>query len=564
MLIGAPTRGLVGVDADLDMMDALARRFGFAAPVVVRDATLAAIRRHLGELLDLTRVGDPVLLYLTGHGGVVANRDYDFRASRPAAQRLHYFATVPEADGRDQGLFDVELSLWCARLAGRTANVVVVVDACFSGGLVRDGAAEQAFLDEFDRWRDAHQDEIDALDVEGHPDVVRLSAAGVNGVARAGGNGSALTTCLVAALAEEGASGSSWLGLFGRIEARLARAGVAQEPRLSGPVRRRVFDLESTLPPGAFAVRCDGEQLLLAGGAEQGVVPGDVFLVSDAGAERWAEVDEVRPTSATLRRSGGSHAEVSPAAFAVPLRLRGLGAASVAGDGPVKRSVEAELAGAGWDTPGPGDGPALARITCTPHVISVRGRTSGLAVELVEASQCAEVLRRFARVERLQGLGAMPLSSLGLRASWGRVCGGACEPLHGRDAVVDASDPIYVRIENLADARRFISVFWIADDGEGSQLSRSESMGVELAGKTTYTLGDRPFSRAPRGVVPPRRPMAPGERRAERLVLVATTRRQALWSFDTASPGGRRRSIELVASEVVQFTAVGSKPVSPP
>lgn len=416
LLIGAPTQGLVGVDADLDAMAAILPACGLEPAVVVRDATLAAIRGALAELLARTGAGAPVLLYLTGHGGFVANRAHDPHAERPAPPRLHYFRTVPGPGGGDEALFDVELSLWCARLAAKTANVVVVIDCCHAGGMIRAAAAEQAFVAGFAAWRAAHQDEIDELDVEAHPDVVRLAAAGVNGAARAGEAGSALTTCLRAALAEPGALQSSWLGLFARIEAHMAMSGAAQQPRLSGPVRRRVFQ-PIEVPPA-----------------------------------------EERPVGA------------------------------------------------------------------------------------------AQVVRRT--------WGGASLAALGLRLAWGCVRDGRFEPRSGPAAHVGDDDALYVRVTNLGEERRFVAVLWVPDDGEAVLLSRSEAMGVELDGRTTYICGDRPFARRPRGVVPPRRALTCGERRGERLVVVGTTRRQALRSAVQGVEDGR--AADLAGVEVVSL--IVSKP----
>lgn len=416
LLIGAATRGLAGVDADLDAMAAAVTTYGLDAPVVVRDATLTAIRRHLAELLARTTGEAPVLLYLTGHGGTVANSDHDARAVRPGPQRLHYFRAMPGQDGQEEALFDAELSLWCARLAARSPNVVVVVDCCHASGMVRDDAADQAFAAAFLAWRDAHQDEVDGLDVEAHPDVVRLSAAGVFGFARPGERGSVLTSCLVAALAEPGASQRSWFDLFARLEVHMARSGFAQEPRLSGPVWRQVFAL--------------------------------------AEGHRAAWIDD-----------------------------------------------------------------GIAQV-----------------------------------VRLLQGGGAA-IGAMDLRVAWGRVRNGVCAPMSGAAAEVEGEDRLYVRIENVGRARRFVGVFWVGDDGEVALLTRSESMGVELDGKTAYLVGDRPFARAPHGVVLPRRPLAAGERRRERLVVVGASRRQTLWS--AVGGGGGRRAAELVGVDVVHFTVTG-------
>ncbi len=554
LLVGAPTGGLVGVDVDLDAMAAVAPSLGLGAPIVESAATVAIVRRRLAELLACTGRGDRVLLYLTGHGGFVENTAHDPRAARPAPQRLHYFVATPDPGAREQLLFDVELSLWLARLARRTANVTVVVDACFSAGLVRDGLTTEDLLADFAAWRAEHQDEIDELHAEAHPDVVRLAAAGVHGFARPGTDGSALTQALLAALAEPGARRSSWLALFTQIERRLARAGVAQQPRISGPVRRRVFELATTLPPGAYPVHAADAGLVLAGGARQGVATGDLFLVTDAAGEQLCQADLVDLDTTVLRRLDARAAPlaISPECFARPLRLRGHGGVVVTGDDEARSAVERALRAAHRDLCSPQRASqALAAVHCSADRIELRA-ADGLVAQVTTSAQCIEALRGFARAARLQTLGGVPLAALGLRVAWGRVRDGACEPLSGPAIELTAGDPIHVRVENIGDQRRFVGVYWLADDGAGVQLSRSEAMGVELMPRSTYLLGDRPFARRPRGVPLPRRPLAPGERRHERLVVVATAQRQSLWSFD-AGPDGRRTG-ELVGVEILHFT----------
>lgn len=418
LLIGAATSGLVGVDADLDSMAAMVTTYGLHAPVIVRDATLAEVRLRLAELVARTEAGAPVLLYLTGHGGVVTNRGHSFEVVRPGPRRLHYFRTVAGPGGGDEALFEVELSLWCARLAARSTNVVVVIDSCHASGLVRDEAADQAFVAGFEAWCDAHQDEVDGLGGEAHMDVVRLSAAGSHGVARAATGGSALTSALVAALAEPGAAQASWFGLFARIERHMAMAGAVQLPRLSGPVRRRIFN-------------DDCVEGVRAGGVDDGA----------------------------------------------------------------------------------------------------------------------------AQVRGLLGGGGVEIGAVGLRVTWGRVRDGVCEPLRG-SAVVGDDEPLYVRVANVGYERRFVGVFWVSGDGEIVLLSRSEAMGVELDHRDVYVLGDRPFARAVRGEIPPRRPLKPGERRQERIVVVGAEQRQALWCAVT---GEGRRAGEIVGVEVVHITIINSK-----
>lgn len=501
LLVGAPTRDLVGVDADLDGMSALVQRMGLGPARLLPRATLSEIRRELEALAEGTKANDPILIYLTGHGGVITNTAHGLHNPRPLPQRLHYFVTMPdEADG-DAVLSDPELSLWCARLAARTANVAVIVDTCHASGLVREGREADELLAAFQTWRGRHQDELDTLDVEAHPSVVRLSAAGVHGVARPDHNGSALTRALLASLREEGAANASWLALFSRIEHHLALDGAAQQPRLSGPVRRRIFDLAEAMPPGAIALQGDGQRWMLVGGTHQGIAPGDLFSISSATGEHLVEVDSVSSDRSTLA-SHGPPPEPSVARFAVPLYLRRV------------------------------TGERATRYTCGP--------TSGA--------------RAFTATERLQALGGASLGALGLRSSWGRVRGGLCEPLTSPTAELADTDLLYVRLENTTLDRRFVSVFWVSEDGDIALLSRSESMGIELAGRTCHLLGDRSFSRAPRGIMPPRRPFAPGEHRSERLLIVASPHRQSLWSFDLRGGAPPSRNASLTSTETFHFT----------
>ncbi|MCY1012035.1 caspase family protein [Nannocystis pusilla] len=301
LLIGAPTQGLAGVDRDLAGMARLVRaRRG--EPVVLPRATLPAIRLALAALVDRCTADDPVLLYLTGHGSAFVNAEHDPRAACPGPARLSYF--IATADAAEDALFDLELSLWCARLAGKTRNVTAILDCCHSGTLVRSDCRGDAISDRrlaaFIAWRAAHQPEIDALDVEAHPDVVRLAAAGINGRAWAPDERSALTSALLAELAAAG-DAPSWIALFAGIERRLVLAGLRQQPRLSGPVRRRVFSLAEALPPGAVPVRRDGDRIILEAGQQHGVRRGDLFLVDiPFKNQRVCHVDALAPDHAVL------------------------------------------------------------------------------------------------------------------------------------------------------------------------------------------------------------------------------------------------------------------------
>lgn len=600
LLIGAPTQGLAGVDTDLAGMARLVRARG-GEPIVLSRATVSAIRRALAALVDRCTADDPVLLYLTGHGSAFVNAEHDPRAACPGPARLSYF--IATADPAGDALFDLELSLWCARLARKTRNVTAILDCCHSGALVRGGAGDDPVGDRrlaaFFTWRAAHQPEIDALDVEAHPDVVRLAAAGINGRAWAPDERSALTSALLAELAAA-RDAPSWVALFAGIERRLVLAGLRQQPRLSGPVRRRVFSLVEALPPGAVPVRRDGDRIILEAGQQHGVRRGDLFLVDipfkNNHRDRVCHVDDLAPDHAVLHprahdmslgtdvptapgdmslgtessrkhlslgtESPRPHLSLEPAGYALPLRLRGHCGVVLTGPAARTAPLARELHQAGWEI-NPSGADALATLECSDTAIVVHPADACAPLPASDLAGVLATLQRLARSARLQHLGAGDLGALTIRAGWGRVHAGACEPLSPRGAELVDTSAVFVRLENAADARRFVSVFWLADDGEAALLSRSESMGIELPPHTTHVLGARPFARVPRGVVLPRRPLAPGERRHERLVVVATPHRQALWSFESPRPAGTpHRGDDGTRVEVFAFTVLAAAPPS--
>ncbi|MCY1012034.1 hypothetical protein OV079_42115 [Nannocystis pusilla] len=268
------------------------------------------------------------------------------------------------------------------------------------------------------------------------------------------------------------------------------------------------------------------------------------------------------PPDLSLRPVSSSplHLSLGPAAYAHPLRLRGHG--GIALTGPAARTAAPALRRAGWEID-PAGGDVLATLECSDTAIVVHPADACAPLPASDLAGALAVLQRLARSARLQHLGAGDLGALTIRASWGRVHAGACEPLSPRGAELADTSAIFVRLENAADARRFVSVFWLADDGEAALLSRSESMGIELPPATTHVLGARPFARVPRGVLLPRRPLAPDEHRHERLVVLATPHRHALWSFESPRPAGTpHRGDHGTCVEVFAFTVLAAAPPS--
>jgi hypothetical protein len=103
-----------------------ARRVGrFARGNLLIDAgaTLQKIRAAFQELVASTRPGDTVLIFWSGHGGRV-------KTDNPARPFIYYLLPY---DSDPQTFFhEDELGRWVQALDGR--KVMVVIDACFSGG----------------------------------------------------------------------------------------------------------------------------------------------------------------------------------------------------------------------------------------------------------------------------------------------------------------------------------------------------------------------------------------------------------------------------------------------
>ncbi|WP_434422017.1 hypothetical protein [Nannocystis pusilla] len=338
--------------------------------------------------------------------------------------------------------------------------------------------------------------------------MVRLAAAGINGRAWAPDERSALTSALLAELAAAG-DAPSWVALFAGIERRLVLAGLRQQPRLSGPVRRRVFSLAEALPPGAVPVRRDGDRIILEAGQQHGVRRGDLFLVDTPfNHKQVCHVDGLAPDHAVLHprgpdmslESGDSiatghmslgtdHAarhrahsppgpdpsasrahmppgtdlpsspghlsrgpdcfaspsdlsfgpdipptmSLGPAAYALPLRLRGHG--GVVLTGPAAPTAAPALRRAGWEID-PSAADALATLECSATTIVVHPADAPACITLPagDLAGALAVLQRLARSARLRHLGAGNLGALTMKAAWGRVHGGACEFLPPRGA----------------------------------------------------------------------------------------------------------------------------------
>lgn len=177
---------LDGIDLDLDTMHRFARRVGFAEEDILTlsgaEVTEPGLRDAFAGFLGRgTAPGDRVLVYYSGHGLQVTDRDGDEADGRDEALTLHSLGLAP--DGYVGTLVDDRIDELFALLPDR--DVFFVVDACHSGTVSR-GLVERRTL--ATRAYGSSEFAVKALPWRGGA----APAPGAGAVSKGGGAGAAL------------------------------------------------------------------------------------------------------------------------------------------------------------------------------------------------------------------------------------------------------------------------------------------------------------------------------------------------------------------------------------
>lgn len=268
LLIGAQTYDLTGVGNDVDTMSELLGRRGFTStrcegPLATRAGILDAYERLIRD----TRPDDAVVVYYSGHGGLAVAPPALAPAGRTALPRLQFIVPTDYAESTSsdfRGITAAELSVLLVRLANRTDNITVVLDACHAAHLSRGddllvkALRQRAFLDVAEhlsrqRRRGLHPEVRHVL---GNQSAVRVVACGRDRSAyeytdRAGRRVGVFTEAVARTLAETGDQQATWAGLLPRIRARVSAVVPWQRPEAEGPAQRLLFRSTGTrLGPG--------------------------------------------------------------------------------------------------------------------------------------------------------------------------------------------------------------------------------------------------------------------------------------------------------------------------
>lgn len=343
LVIGVQISGLGGTERDARRMRAMLEVRGFEVDFRLgRDATRAGILEGYDRLIARSEPGDAVVIYYSGTGRCAILGDERWCLIGPSD--LH--------DGEPddwRGITTWELSIKEAELTGKTRNVTVVMDCCFSPMTSRDSEANQAsakadapsaFLRGLAEHLDALRARYGAPVSEDqrvyNPDVVRLLASPAEGTAYEyrGGDGlirGAFTEALLDVLAGIRDHAVSWRVIAELVRSRVSSRFLTQRPVLEGPGARVPFSLDEHVDTDALSVEPAGDAVVVGGGSLTSgqlnrVTVGDIYAVmptTEAALERSGSLGEIEitevGTTTSRARWIGRRAALPAGAVAVPI-----------------------------------------------------------------------------------------------------------------------------------------------------------------------------------------------------------------------------------------------------
>ncbi|KAJ5019594.1 hypothetical protein K4K57_012055 [Colletotrichum sp. SAR 10_99] len=300
LLIGCPVDALKAPARDLETMKAILDDHRFSCRLV-QNATRAQIIYHLESLIAKTNASDAIVVYFSGHGGLVEeSREV---TANPAVQFLipYDFSETTENDFR--GITDVELSRYMRRLTDKTENVTLILDCCHAARMARLKATvkrvdPQVYGVVFSHVRKMLQSGM--LDRGGHPErnprllTIAASARTESAYEQSFGNEqrSVLTEALERVLRRRGADGTlpmiCWRSVMRLVRDRIKATCPQQFPQIEGEDTRFTFSLERASLDGALPLSYNQQDgLVLQGGQFHGVQAGDTYAVLPAHEERF-------------------------------------------------------------------------------------------------------------------------------------------------------------------------------------------------------------------------------------------------------------------------------------
>ncbi|MFF7971574.1 caspase family protein [Streptomyces sp. NPDC007905] len=511
LLIGAQTFGLEGVHADIERMERVLAGRGFTDGDVrtEQEASYEGIKEGLARLRNATRPGDGVVVYYSGHGGLM--------------DRVQYLvpSDMAESTATDfRGYLAEELTAAVRALTVKTPNVTCILDCCHSGGAVREAvytssrrALKSVRLPEVPP--DAALARAEALahrDEPLVPNVVRLTACEQHGSAYesepepGAGRRGVFTAALADLLDATTGRPIPWSVLVARARDRITQQEVRQRPDVGGPSGRLPFSLEVPAQPERLPLLRHEGRFRIPGGALFGLGPEDGVIMVFPGD---ASEDEERETTvpATVEEMHGGDALLRVTASAVPPSLAEALTTALLPPGLHALAVRVhDRRNVLIDAPEPFAGALRKELARSPRLAEAHTAVDAFAVVRLHAGgpqvldrdghavrkpsdpalagvrQVAELMDELARGERVRRLrdpeGAARLEAAAevlIEARHPLQDGGDWRPLRSEGERLYDGDGYRVRVTNGAGAPLY---FWV--------------LGVGLSGRTTLVTNDQP------------------------------------------------------------------------
>lgn len=326
LLISSPYGGLKGPPNDVETIAGALRSKAFediaicAGDEATRDGILSAWRRFIDSLSGT----DAAVIYYSGHGGLVEQRNTSGQARSGPRQFLVPVDYGDTTDDDFRGILDVELSHLLQATTDVTDNVTFILDCCHSGSMARDPGfgkdAVQRSLDEVQYHSlIKHQDLLrqnghlpGLADPQGNRKAVRIVASTADERAWESRDGTAWTGAMTRALAKvlEESTGQDipWRTTMVRVRDLVRLQFSSQHPHVEGPYSRLPFSLRMLEDNAALPVSQNGRSVFIMAGKLRGVYEDNVYSILPYGSAIFDSKLEI--AKATVRKVVGFKAKV--------------------------------------------------------------------------------------------------------------------------------------------------------------------------------------------------------------------------------------------------------------
>lgn len=533
LLIGSPTGGLSGPETDLSTMTQVLQRYNFSCTLCFIEgrSTFPATRNGIfaawEQLLQQTSPGDAVVIYYSGHGGLLEKDKKDVSNKRWRLQYIVPLDIDQTTPGDFRGITDVEISNFLMKLTKRTDNVTVILDCCHSASMARGPTRAKTLFprDYPEVWRHM-QAMFDQKTIgtdffpQGNPNVVRFVGATASGSAYEktfpdGRCMGALTEAIAEALTLALPNKASWRGILDHVRDRMSRTLPEQYVDVEGPAKRFCFttSLETLSGSLPISIAQGGVGLVLAGGWLHGVSNGDKYAIMPYNEHKPVLANQI--AIAEVRHVGVSSSAVSvdwrapfntlPEGAHAILIVKALKRLPVAvrGDDQFQKAMVSYINQSKYlrNAELSEQLSSLATISKEDSEFNIKTSAGVLrkwtvenADELQQASKTSmKVLTNFAKAHHLLTLKSREPWSHGLNVEYGWVVSGSRRPLTDPNYVLNVGQHLYISIRNTSKATVFVSIFELFADNV-VLLSNLCPSGREIPADGHYEFGTVDFT----------------------------------------------------------------------